>query len=52
MLVPVSRMVDLGSVELIGELMQEIHQIWYWNDLEINVYLVLTSIKGVFNFFC
>ena len=52
MLVLVSRMVNLGSVELIGELMQDIYQILSWNELEINLYLVLISIKGVVNFFC
>ena len=43
---------NLVSVELIERLMQEIHQIWYWNNLEINLYLVLIGIKSFFNFFC
>ena len=51
MLVSVSRMVNLASVELSGELMQETHQISYWNELDTNLYLVLISIKGVLNFF-
>ena len=34
MLFPVSGMVIVASVELSGELMHEIHQIWHWNDLE------------------
>ena len=50
MLVPVSGMVILVSVDLSGELMQEIHQIWHWNELEINLYFVLITIKGIFNF--
>ena len=50
MLRPVSRMVILASVELNGELMQEIHQIWHWNELEAIFYFVLITIKGVFNF--
>ena len=50
MLRPVSRMVILASVELNGELMQEIHQIWHWNELEAIFYFVLIAIKGVFNF--
>ena len=36
MLVPVSGMVILASFELSGELMQEIHQILHWNELETN----------------
>ena len=50
MLVPVSRMVILAFVELDGELMQEIHQIWRWNELETNIYFVLITINGIFNF--
>ena len=50
MLVPVLRMVYLLSVEIIGELMQEIHQIRYQNELEINLFLVSISIKGIFNY--
>ena len=50
MLVPVSQMVILASVELSGELMQEIQQIWHWNELETNLYFVLITIKGIFNF--
>ena len=49
MLLPVSRMVILASVELSGELMQEIHQIWHWNELEAILYFVFITIKGVFN---
>ena len=41
MLVPVSGMVILASVELSGELMQDIHQIWHWNELETNLDLLL-----------
>ena len=48
--VPVSLMVILASVELSGELMQEIHQILHWNELEKNIYVVLITIKGIFNF--
>ena len=51
MLVPVSGMVILASVELIGELMQEIYQIWHLNELETNLYFVLITIKGIFDFF-
>ena len=51
MLVPVSRMMNMASVELSGELMQEIHQIWYWKEFETNLYLVLMTVNGVFNFF-
>ena len=40
-------MVNLVSVELRVELMQEIHQIWYWNELETNLYLMLITIKDV-----
>ena len=36
MLIPVSGMVIMASVKLSGELMQEIHQIWHWNELETN----------------
>ena len=50
MLVPVSRMVILASIELSGELMQEIHQTWHWNELETNLYFVLITIKAIFNF--
>ena len=50
MLVPVSRMVIMASFELSGELMQEICQIWHWNKLETNLYFVLITIKGIFNF--
>ena len=50
MLVPVSRMVILAFVELSGELMQNIYQIWHWNELETNFYFVLITIKGIFNF--
>ena len=39
MLIPVSGMVILASVELGGELMQEIHQIWHWNEFETNILL-------------
>ena len=42
MLVPVSKIVNLASVEWSEELMQEIHQIWYWDELETNVYFLLT----------
>ena len=41
MLVPVSGMVIMASVKWSGELMQEIHQIWHWNELEINLDLLL-----------
>ena len=51
-LIPISRMVNLTCVELSGELMQEIHKIWYWNKLETNRYLVLIALKGIFTFFC
>ena len=51
MLVPISVMVILASVELSGELMQEIHQIWHWNELETNLYFVLITNKGIFKFF-
>ena len=37
MLVPVSGMVIMASFKLSGELMQEIHQIWHWNELEKNL---------------
>ena len=50
MLVPVSLMVILASVELRGDLMQEIHTIWHWNEIETNLYFVLITIKGIFNF--
>ena len=50
MLVPVSLLVILASVKLSGELMQEIHHIWQWNELETNLYFVLITIKGIFNF--
>ena len=50
MLVPVSGMVILESVELSGELMQEIHQIWHWNELETNLDLLLIWIWYIFNF--
>ena len=50
MLVAVSRMVIVASVELSGELMQEIHQIWHWNELETNPYFVLITVKGTLNF--
>ena len=30
--------------------MQEIHQIWHWNELETNLYFVLITIKAIFNF--
>ena len=50
MLIPVSGMVILASVELSGELMQEIHQILHWNELEINLYFVLITIKSILNF--
>ena len=50
MLVPVSRMVIMAFAELSGELMQEIYQIWRWNELETNLYFVLTTFKGIFNF--
>ena len=51
MLVPVSGMVILESIEFIGELMQEIHQIWHWNEIETNLNFVLITIKCIFNFF-
>ena len=51
LLLPVLRMVILASVELSGELMQEIHQIWHWNALDAILYFVLITIKGVFNFY-
>ena len=41
MLVLVSGMVILTSVELSGELMQEIHQILHWNELETILDLLL-----------
>ena len=41
MLVPVSGMVTMASVKLSGALMQEIHQIWHWNELETNLDLLL-----------
>ena len=50
MLVPVSRMMILASVELSGELMQEIHQIWHWNELEANLYFVLIILKAFLTF--
>ena len=43
---------NLASAELHGEPMQEIHQIWHWNELQTNLNLVLITIKGVFNIFC
>ena len=49
MLVPVSRTVNLASVE---ELMQEIHKFDTGTSLKQILYLVLISIKGVFTFFC
>ena len=49
--VSVSRIVNLTSVELSEELIQEIHQIWYWNELETKLYSMLITIKDVFNFF-
>ena len=53
MLVLVAQMVILASVELSGELMQEIHQIWHWNELKTNLYFALITVKGIFNFsFC
>ena len=50
MLVPVSGMVVLASDELSGELMQKMHQIWHWNELETNLYFVLITIKGILTF--
>ena len=50
MLVPVSQMVILAFVKLSGELMQEIHQIRCWKELETNLYFVLITIKDIFNF--
>ena len=41
MLVPVSGMVITASVKLSGELIQKIHQIWQWNELETNLDLLL-----------
>ena len=41
MLVPVSGMVIMASAKLRGELMQEIQQIWHWNELETNLDLLL-----------
>ena len=41
MLVPGSGMVIMASVKLSGELMQEIHQIWHWNELETNLDFLL-----------
>ena len=41
MLVQISGMVIMASVKLSGELMQEIHQIWHWNELETNLDLLL-----------
>ena len=43
-------MVILVPVELGRELMQEIHQIWHWNEIETSLYFVLITIKGIFNF--
>ena len=51
MLVPISRMVNMASVKLSGEPMQEIHKSLHWNELETNFCLVLITIKGVRNFF-
>ena len=51
MLILVSGMMILASVELSGELVQENHQIWHLNELETNLYFVLITIKGIFNFF-
>ena len=47
MLVPVSGMVILTSVELSGELMQEIHQILHWNELEtiLDLFDVVRKVK-------
>ena len=50
MLISVSGVVILACAELSGELMQEIHQIWHWNELETNLYFVLITNKGIFNF--
>ena len=36
-------MVTDAPVEMSGELMQEIHRIWYWNELETILDLVLTK---------
>ena len=41
MLVPVSGIVNLASVELNGELMREVHQICHWNELETSLDLLL-----------
>ena len=51
MLFPVSGMVIMASVKLSGELMQEIHQIWRWNELETNLDLLLIWIWHILNFF-
>ena len=34
--------------ELSGELLEEVHQIWHWNELETYLYFVLVTIKGIF----
>ena len=49
--VPISGMVILASVELNGQLIQEIHQVSHWIELETNLYFVLVTIKGIFNLF-
>ena len=41
MQISVLGMVIMASVKLSGELMQEIHQIWHWNELETNLELLL-----------
>ena len=46
MLVPVSSMVTLASVELSGELMQEIYDVQHLKALETTLYLVLTLLKA------
>ena len=50
MLLTISRMVILASVELCGELVQEIHHILHSNELKAILYLVLIAIKPFLTF--
>ena len=48
-LFPASRVVNFASFELSGELMQEDHHIWYWNEFKINLDLAFIKMKYVLN---
>ena len=42
---------ESGICQIKWRTLQEIHQIWHWNELERNFYLVLITVKGVLTFF-